>query len=50
MLTHGILDCYESIEVALICLRWDPNSDLTPLMTENGITDMRVAYEILVMD
>jgi len=30
---------------AYIAIDWDPNSDLTPLMTENGITDMRVAYD-----
>ena len=30
---------------AYIALDWDPNSDLTPLMTQNGITDMRVAYD-----
>ncbi len=28
---------------AIINLDWDPSSDLTPLMTENGLTDMRVA-------
>jgi hypothetical protein len=28
---------------AIVNLRWDPLSDLTPLMTENGISDMRVA-------
>ncbi|MGE0090470.1 MAG: hypothetical protein AB7S50_13445 [Bacteroidales bacterium] len=28
---------------AVIKLNWNPSSDLTPLMTENGITDMRVA-------
>lgn len=28
---------------AVINLRWDPLSDLTPLMTENGLSDMRVA-------
>jgi len=28
---------------ARISLRWDPQSDLTPLMTQNGLTDMRVA-------
>ncbi len=30
---------------AYFALDWDPNSDLTPLMTENGISDMRVAYD-----
>jgi len=28
---------------AKINLAWDPTSDLTPLMTQNGLTDMRVA-------
>jgi hypothetical protein len=28
---------------AVINLKWDPLSDLTPLMTENGLSDMRVA-------
>nr|MCU0472508.1 HYR domain-containing protein [Bacteroidales bacterium] len=28
---------------AKVKIGWDPLSDLTPLMTENGITDMRVA-------
>ncbi|MBN1789925.1 MAG: hypothetical protein JW830_05470 [Bacteroidales bacterium] len=28
---------------AVINIQWDPLSDLTPLMTENGLTDMRVA-------
>jgi hypothetical protein len=27
---------------AIVNLRWDPLSDLTPLMTENGLSDMRV--------
>ncbi len=30
---------------AYINLDWDPNSDLTPLMTQNGLSDMRVAYD-----
>lgn len=28
---------------AIVNLKWDPLSDLTPLMTENGLSDMRVA-------
>ncbi len=28
---------------AIINLDWDPSSDLTPLMTQNGLSDMRVA-------
>ncbi|SDB81321.1 beta strand repeat-containing protein [Williamwhitmania taraxaci] len=28
---------------AIVNLKWDPSSDLTPLMTQNGLTDMRVA-------
>ena len=28
---------------AVINLDWDPSSDLTPLMTQNGLSDMRVA-------
>ncbi|OQC65230.1 MAG: hypothetical protein BWX49_00057 [Bacteroidetes bacterium ADurb.Bin008] len=28
---------------AYVHLTWDPSSDLTPLMTENGVSDMRVA-------
>lgn len=28
---------------AVINLKWDPMSDLTPLMTQNGLSDMRVA-------
>ncbi len=28
---------------AIVNLRWDPLSDLTPLMTENGLSDMYVA-------
>ncbi|BDX37481.1 hypothetical protein CYCD_08360 [Tenuifilaceae bacterium CYCD] len=28
---------------AIINLKWDPMSDLTPLMTQNGLSDMRVA-------
>lgn len=28
---------------AVVELDWDPASDLTPLMTQNGLTDMRVA-------
>ena len=28
---------------AIININWDPSSDLTPLMTQNGLTDMRVA-------
>lgn len=28
---------------AVVNLNWDPASDLTPLMTENGLSDMRVA-------
>ncbi|MCJ7448505.1 MAG: hypothetical protein MUO72_12520 [Bacteroidales bacterium] len=31
---------------AKIKIAWDPNSDLTPLMTENGMVDMRVAEYI----
>jgi len=30
---------------AYVGLDWDPNSDLTPLMTQNGLSDMRVAYD-----
>lgn len=30
---------------AYIALDWDPASDLTPLMTQNGLSDMRVAYD-----
>ncbi|MDX9694546.1 MAG: hypothetical protein RBT49_02040 [Bacteroidales bacterium] len=30
---------------SVINLNWDPSSDLTPLMTQNGLTDMRVAYD-----
>jgi hypothetical protein len=29
---------------AVVNLNWDPASDLTPLMTENGLSDMRVAF------
>lgn len=29
---------------AVVNLSWDPTSDLTPLMTENGLSDMRVVY------
>lgn len=28
---------------AIVNIKWDPLSDLTPLMTQNGITDMRVS-------
>ncbi len=28
---------------AIVNLKWDPLSDLTPLMTQNGLSDMRVA-------
>lgn len=28
---------------AHISIKWDPSSNLTPLMTENGVSDMRVA-------
>lgn len=28
---------------AIVNIAWDPSSNLTPLMTENGISDMRVA-------
>ncbi|MGC8802205.1 MAG: hypothetical protein ACP5PS_00290 [Bacteroidales bacterium] len=30
---------------AYVGLDWDPASDLTPLMTQNGLSDMRVAYD-----
>ncbi|HOC37515.1 MAG TPA: hypothetical protein PKL74_10665, partial [Tenuifilaceae bacterium] len=30
---------------AIVGLDWDPASDLTPLMTESGLSDMRVAYD-----
>lgn len=30
---------------AYLSLDWDSNSDLTPLMTQNGLSDMRVAYD-----
>jgi len=30
---------------AKVGLDWDPASDLTPLMTESGLSDMRVAYD-----
>jgi hypothetical protein len=30
---------------AYVGIDWDPMSDLTPLMTQNGLTDMRVAYD-----
>jgi len=30
---------------AYVGLDWDPTSDLTPLMTQNGLSDMRVAYD-----
>ncbi len=30
---------------AIVGIDWDPTSDLTPLMTQNGLTDMRVAYD-----
>lgn len=30
---------------AYVGLDWDPVSDLTPLMTQNGVSDMRVAYD-----
>ncbi|HCT29578.1 MAG TPA: hypothetical protein DIW31_02335 [Bacteroidales bacterium] len=29
---------------AIVNLKWNPTSDLTPLMTQNGLSDMRVAY------
>lgn len=34
----------QSNSEAIVGIKWDPVSDLTPLMTENGISDMRVAY------
>ncbi len=30
---------------AYVGLDWNPTSDLTPLMTQNGLSDMRVAYD-----
>lgn len=30
---------------AFVGIDWDPASDLTPLMTQNGLSDMRVAYD-----
>lgn len=30
---------------AYVGIDWDPMSDLTPLMTQHGLTDMRVAYD-----
>jgi len=30
---------------AYVALDWDAASDLTPLMTQNGLSDMRVAYD-----
>lgn len=30
---------------AYVGIDWDPASDLTPLMTQNGLSDMRVAYD-----
>ena len=30
---------------AFVGIDWDPASDLTPLMTQNGLSDMRVTYD-----
>ncbi len=47
-LTYVNLDDYWNVTVpsanqAIVDLKWNPASDLTPLMTQNGLSDMRVA-------
>ena len=47
-LTYVNTDEYWNVTVpsanqAIVNLKWNPSSDLTPLMTQNGLSDMRVA-------